>query len=75
MSLFDFVPPVATFVPALVNSVVFSVIGLVKPYIKSAIICFHNKFQIISVPVIHLYDAEKPLSLNRMPQRPVIPSA
>ena len=29
MSLFDFVPPVATFVPALVNSVVFSVIGLV----------------------------------------------
>ena len=29
MSLFDFVPPVAMFMPALVNSVVFSVIGLV----------------------------------------------
>jgi len=29
MSPFDFVPHIATFVPALVNSVVFSVIGLV----------------------------------------------
>ena len=35
MSPFDFVPHIATFVPALVNSVVFSVIGLV-----TLLVCF-----------------------------------
>ena len=35
MNLFDFVPHVATFVPAIINSVVFSVIGLI-----TFLVCF-----------------------------------